>query len=76
MISPFGIFAPAGTPDVIVSRLNAEILRVLKRVEATDVLVNAGIEVIGSSPEHLSQVVKSEVAKWGKVIKEAGIRGD
>ena len=76
LISPFVIFAPARTPDVIVSRLNEEILRALKRVEAKDVLVNAGSEVIGSSPEHLSQVVKSEVAKWSKFIKEAGIRGD
>ena len=76
LISPFGIFAPAKTPAVIVSRLNEEILRVLRRMEAKDVLVSAGIEVVGSSPEHLSQVVKSEVAKWSKVIREAGIRGD
>jgi tripartite-type tricarboxylate transporter receptor subunit TctC len=76
LISPFGIFAPARTPDAIVSRLNEEILRVLRRPESKNLLGNAGIEVIGSSPEHLAKIVKSEVAKWGKVIKDAGIRGD
>ncbi len=76
LISPFGIFAPARTPEALVNRLNREILRVLKQMKSLDVLRNGGIEVVGSSPEQLGKIVKSEVAKWSKVIKEVDISRD
>lgn len=76
LISPFGIFAPARTPKPIIKTLNAGIVRVLNGADSKEKLFNLGMEVVGSSPEQLEAMVKSEVAKWSKVIKDAGIRAD
>lgn len=76
LISPFGMFAPARTPRPIINALNAEIVRVLNRPDSKEKLFNLGMEVVGSSPEQLEAMVKSETAKWRKVIKDAGIRAD
>ena len=76
LISPFGIFAPARTSRPVINALNAEIVRVLNRPDSKEMLFNLGMEVVGSSPEQLEAMVKSEVAKWRKVIKDAGIRAD
>ena len=73
LISPFGIFAPAKTPKPIINRLNQEITKVLIRPESKGFLANVGQEFVGSSPEELAAKVKSEMAKWGKLIKDAGI---
>ncbi len=75
-IAPFGIFAPAKTPTTIINQLNQEIVRVLKRADVKERLFNIGVEAVGSSPEQLAATVKSEMLKWGKVIKDAGIRLD
>jgi tripartite-type tricarboxylate transporter receptor subunit TctC len=72
--SHFGIFAPAKTPSALTVRLNQEITRVLNRPEVSDKLFNVGIEAAPGTPEELAALVKSEIAKWGKVIKEAGMR--
>jgi len=69
-----GIFAPAKTPAAAIKRLNQEIVRLVKTPEAREKFFNSGSEVVGSSPEELAAAGKSETAKWGKVIKEAGIR--
>jgi len=74
--SPFGIFAPARTPTAIVNRLNQEIVNVLHRTELKERLFTAGVEVVASSPKELADMVKSEMTKWGLVIKEAHIRND
>ncbi len=75
LVQIFGIFAPANTPRPIVNRLNEEIVRVLNRTDVKEKIFNGGIgEVVGSLPEQLAATVKSEMAKWGKVIKDAGIR--
>jgi hypothetical protein len=76
MLSLFGIFGPARMQDDIVQKLNREIVRVLNREEVRDLLANGGIEVVGSTPAQLGSAVKSEVAKWGKLIKDAGIRSE
>ncbi len=73
-LSLLGIFAPAKTPTTIVNRLNQEIVRVLNRADVKERLSNIGVEVIGSSPEQFAATVKSEMLRWGKVIKDAGIR--
>lgn len=69
----FGLFAPAGTPVAIIKRLNQEIVRVLHRPDVKERFFNAGAETVGSSPEEFAATVKSEMAKWGKVIKASGI---
>ena len=76
MTSHFGIFGPLKMPEAIVSKLNREIVRVISRAEVKDILAAAGIEVVGSTPAQLGTTVKSEVAKWSKLIKDAGIRGE
>ena len=72
----FGFFAPSATPAPVVTRLNREIVRSLNVSDAKDRFFTAGMEVVGSSPEQFAATVNSELAKMGKVIREAGIRLD
>jgi len=72
----FGVFAPAGTPHDIVARLNAELVKIVHGAETKERLLKLGAEPVGSTPEHLAALVKSENAKWGKVIRDAGIKLD
>lgn len=67
-------FAPAKTPTAIINRLNREIVRVLKKDDIKERFFSAALETVGSLPEELAATIKSEIAKWGKVIKDAGIR--
>ena len=69
----YGVFAPANTPAAIVDRLNQEIARALGRAEVKERLFSLGIEAVGNSPQAFAAVIKSDMAKWGKVIKNAGI---
>ena len=69
-----GFLAPAGTPKAIVARLNAEINAALKLPEVRTKLEAAGIEIQGGTPEEYAAVIKADLAKWGKVVKEAGIQ--
>ena len=69
-----GLFAPAKTPAAIVSRLNQEIVRFLNLPEVKERFLNAQVEIVASAPEQFAAAVKSELAKWVKVIKDAGIK--
>ena len=69
-----GMFAPAKTPREIIQRLNQEIVRVLERSEVKERFFAAGIEPIGSTPEGFATVLRADQAKWGKLIRELGIR--
>jgi tripartite-type tricarboxylate transporter receptor subunit TctC len=69
-----GLYAPAKTPAAVITRLNQEIARAVQKAEIKERFFNAGVEVVGGSPEQLDRAVKDELALWGKVIKEAGIR--
>jgi len=71
-----GVFVPAGTPALIVDRLNSEIVRLLSQQDTKDRFFELGLKPVGGSPEQLMSTVKAEIVKWGKVIKEAGIRAD
>ena len=70
----FGVFAPGRTPPQIVAKLNAEILRVLSRGDSRERMFNAGLEYVGDTPAEFAAIIKSEMTKWGRVIKSAGIR--
>ena len=72
----YGVLAPAGTPRDIVMRLNGDIVKALGQPDYRALLVNNGIEPIGSPPEQLGQYIRSELVKWAKVVKEAGVRVD
>ncbi|HZH53207.1 MAG TPA: tripartite tricarboxylate transporter substrate binding protein [Microvirga sp.] len=69
-----GIVAPAGTPQVIVAKLNETYLRVVSQPEIRDKLVGAGIDVLQSTPEEMAAYIRAEGAKWEQVIKTAGIK--
>ncbi len=71
-----GMLAPAGTPPAIVNMLSQRITQALNRPEVKDKFFNAGVETAGSSPEQFAAKIKSETAKWGKIIQEAGIRAE
>ncbi len=72
--SPYGMFATAGTPGAIIRRLNKEVVGVISTPEIRERFLNLGVEVVGGSAEELASTVKSEMARMGKVIKDAGIR--
>ena len=72
----FAVFAVAKTPGTIVKRLSQEIVAELKRPEVTERFLNTGSVVVASSPDELEAMVKSEMNRMGKVIKDAGIRAD
>jgi tripartite-type tricarboxylate transporter receptor subunit TctC len=72
----FGLFAPAGTSREIVSRLNLEANRAATAPEVREKLAAQYYDLRGGSAEQFAEFVKAEVARWSKVIREAGIRGD
>ena len=69
-----GIWAPAKTPAALINRLNADIVRVLSQSVVKEKLLNAGIEVVGSSPEDFAAIIKSDITKMGRIIRDGGIR--
>ncbi len=75
-VSLNGMFAPARTPAAIVSLVNQEVGRVLTRPDVKEKLVNAGMDALTNSPDEFSALIKSEMAKWGKVIRDARISVD
>ena len=74
--SLLAVFAPAGTPAAILQKLNQEMVKVLQSAEARERLFNSGVEAVGSTPEQFAMTLKNEMVKWGKVIKDAGIRSE
>ena len=73
-LSMAGVFAPAKTPAAIINRLNRDIVQVLHQTGVRERLFSTGVEIVGNSPAELAATVRSEIAKYGKVIKDAGIR--
>ena len=69
-----GLVAPKGTPKAIVDRLNLEANKALKNPEMLDKLAADGSEPMGGSPQRFAEFIKAEHAKWGAVIREAGIK--
>ena len=69
-----GIFAPAKTPAAVIRRLNQEIVRVLNKSDVKERIANFGAEVVGNAPEQAAAMIKADMARLGKVIKDAGIR--
>jgi tripartite-type tricarboxylate transporter receptor subunit TctC len=72
----FGVLTVAGTPRDVVQRLNTEMVKVLTSAEVKERFARVGVEVVAGTPEHFSQFLKSEVARWAKVVQDAGIKAD
>jgi len=73
-VSMTGMFAPAKTPDAIIKRLNQEAVRVLNQPDVKEKFLTAQVEVVASLPEQFAAIIKSEIAKMGKVIKDADLK--
>ena len=71
-----GVFAPHGTPHVIVDRLAKDISAIVAMPEVRDKLRNFGVEPDGRSSERFAEFQRAEIAKWSKVIKDAGIQAE
>ena len=70
----YGLVAPAGTPVPIVARLNREIVRIMHLPDINARMIDQGSEIVADSPEHFGAFIKSELAKWTKIVKETGMR--
>lgn len=71
-----GVLAPANTPHDIVLRLNAEIARIMREKQTRERLYSFGAEPIDNTPAEFAAYINSEIGKWAKVVKVAGIRVD
>ncbi|MEA9599595.1 tripartite tricarboxylate transporter substrate binding protein [Polynucleobacter sp. AP-Sanab-80-C2] len=72
----FGIVAPPGTPKDIINKLNVEIVKILNTPEVRQRLIDGGSEVIGNSPDDADRFLKSEIKKWGVVVRSAKISAE
>jgi tripartite-type tricarboxylate transporter receptor subunit TctC len=73
-ISWQGVLAPAGTPRAITQRLSGDILKVVDQPESRRQLAQQGYEPLAGAPDKFDAYIRSEIAKWSRVIKAAGIR--
>ena len=71
-----GVVVPAGTPAPVIDKLNAEIRRALQSPEMTKQLKAQGAQALGSTPQEYATYIKSEIARWGEVVKEANVKLD
>jgi tripartite-type tricarboxylate transporter receptor subunit TctC len=71
-----GLFAPAGTPREIISKVNVDLIRVLQLPEMRERFANQGADVLAGSPEQLAETVRRDAARYGKVIREIGLTAE
>jgi tripartite-type tricarboxylate transporter receptor subunit TctC len=69
----YGILAPAGTPRAIIDRLNAELHKALASPDTKERLANAGVEPLVNTPEQFAEFIKTETARYAKIVKDSGI---
>jgi tripartite-type tricarboxylate transporter receptor subunit TctC len=72
----FGVFAPAGTPQPVINRLNTEIVRIVKLPEMRERFLALGAEPVGSTAQEFGAFFRNEVEKWAKVVKTSGAQVD
>jgi tripartite-type tricarboxylate transporter receptor subunit TctC len=70
----FGVVVPAGTPKEIIALLNREIVKALAQPDVKERVTTLGFEPVGGTPEELAAQLKADAVKWGKVIRDAGIK--
>ena len=72
----FGLVAPAGTPREVIAKLNAEVLKILAMPDVRERFLAQGVEPLGSTPEQFAEHIRAQMAKWGKVVKDAGVQAE
>jgi len=75
-ISWNGVHVPAATPRAIAGKLNTELLRTIALPDVKEKMFGLGMDVAGGTPEEFAALVKSDIAKWAKVIRNAGIKAE
>lgn len=70
------ILVPGKTPPAVINKINAETLKALKDKDMIDLLTRGGADPLGNSPREASEFLKVEIARWGKAVKQAGVRVD
>lgn len=76
VINWFGILAPAGTPKTAVSRINAELNKALRQPDLVGMLNSRGADAVGGTPEEFARIIRTDLVKWGKVVKDSGAKVD
>lgn len=72
----FGVLAPAGTPQALIKKLNADVVEALNNAAVVDKLDRAGLIPAPTTPEEFGALIKSEIARWDKVIRQTGAKAD
>jgi len=75
-ISWNGVHVPAATPRPVAGKLNTELLRIIALPDVKEKMLGLGMDIAGGTPEEFGALVKSDIAKWAKVIREAGIQAE
>jgi tripartite-type tricarboxylate transporter receptor subunit TctC len=71
-----GLLAPAGTPKEVVTKLNAAVVEMLQMPDMKQQLSNQGAEVVADTPEQFAAFIRNDVEKWGKVVRDSGIKAE
>jgi tripartite-type tricarboxylate transporter receptor subunit TctC len=71
-----GLMVPAGTPRPVIDRLNVELRKALANPEVRVKLAQQGAETLGSTPEEYGDYIKKEIARWGKVVQQSGVKAE
>jgi len=72
----YGVLAPAGTPRPIINRLNTELVRIMNSPDLKDRLAALATDPLASTPDEFADFIRQEIARWGKVVREAGLKAD
>jgi tripartite-type tricarboxylate transporter receptor subunit TctC len=72
-LSWYALMAPAHTPPAIIAKLSAEVSRIVKLPDVADALAAQGAQAVGGTPQELANIIAADMARWAKVIKDAGI---
>jgi tripartite-type tricarboxylate transporter receptor subunit TctC len=72
----FGMWAPAGTPAEIISRVNQAVVTILKRPDVLERLRTDGYDPVGSTPQEFARIIARDIATWSKVVKAGNIKAD
>ena len=70
----YALLAPAQTPPAIVAQLNAEAVKAMEKSDVRKLLAQSGTDAVGSTPKEATDFIKGEIAKWGKVIRDAKVK--
>ena len=72
----YGMLAPRGTPQPVIAKLSAHMVKSLQAPERRDKLIAQGVEPVASSPDEFAVFLKAEIVKWAKVVRDAGVKPD